>query len=155
MRTLIIITLFILALSSCSKLTDNGALDGKWRLCEMYTKPQTEKSQYIATNLTDRKSAIIFWNIQLQLISISSNEKLNGYTNNTVARFSYNGTSLHVGPIYIHYRDRDSLLTDPAITTLVPLGIRSNATNFSIKRLNSTTMILCSQHDSLIFHKTH
>ena len=155
MRTSFIIIMFTLILSSCSKFSDNGALDGKWRLYEMYTKPHAESSQYITTELTDRKSAVIYCNIQLRLIAISSGEKVNGYTHNTVARFNYNGTSLQVGPVYIHYRDRDSLLTDPTNTSLVPLGIRGNATDYNIKQLNSATMVLCSRHDSLIFHKLH
>lgn len=146
-------SLTILLFSYCSKMPENGALDGKWQLTEMYSKASTSDAHYIATPTTDKRADNIYWNIQLQLLYITSAEPLNTFTNETVARFHYSGSTLQVGPTYIHYRDRDSLITNANTTELVPLGIRGNATTYDIKRLNASTMILCSPLDSLIFKK--
>lgn len=146
-------SLTILLFSYCSKMPENGALDGKWQLTEMYSKTTNSDAHYIATPTTDKRADNIYWNIQLKLLYITSAEPLNTFTTETVARFHYNGSTLQVGPTYIHYRDRDSLITNANSTELIPLGIRGNATTYDIKRLNASTMILCSPLDSLIFKR--
>lgn len=146
-------SLTILLFSYCSKMPENGALDGKWQLTEMYSKTTNSDAHYISTPTTDKRADNIYWNIQLKLLYITSAEPLNTFTTETVARFHYSGSTLQVGPTYIHYRDRDSLITNANSTELVPLGIRGNATTYDIKRLNASTMILCSPLDSLIFKK--
>lgn len=143
----------ILLFSYCSKMPENGALDGKWQLTEMYSKTTNSDAHYIATPTTDKRAENIYWNIQLKLLYITSAEPLNTFTTETVARFHYSGSTLQVGPTYIHYRDRDSLITNANSTELIPLGIRGNATTYDIKRLNASTMILCSPLDSLIFKR--
>lgn len=143
-----------MVLSGCSKLTDNGPLDGKWQLCEIHSKSDLNAPHYDFSHV-DYKNQSVYWNFQLNLLSITSKEMLNTFTTETTARFSYDKTTLHVGPTYIHYRDRDSLLTNPSTTELVPLGIHGNESNFNIKQLNHTTMILCSEYDSLVFYKLH
>lgn len=143
----------ILLFSYCSKMPENGALDGKWQLTEMYSKTTNSDAHYIATPTTDKRADNIYWNIQLKLLYITSAEPLNTFTTETVARFHYSGSTLQVGPTYIHYRDRDSLITNANSTELIPLGIRGNATTYDIKRLNASTMILCSPLDSLIFKR--
>ncbi len=143
----------ILLFSYCSKMPENGTLDGKWQLTEMYSKTTNSDAHYIATPTTDKRADNIYWNIQLKLLYITSAEPLNTFTTETVARFHYSGSTLQVGPTYIHYRDRDSLITNANSTELIPLGIRGNATTYDIKRLNASTMILCSPLDSLIFKR--
>ena len=143
----------ILLFSYCSKMPENGTLDGKWQLTEMYSKTTNSDAHYIATPTTDKRADNIYWNIQLKLLYITSAEPLNTFTTETVARFHYSGSTLQVGPTYIHYRDRDSLITNANSTELIPLGIRGNATTYDIKRLNASTMILCSPLDSLILKK--
>lgn len=134
-------------------MPENGALDGKWQLVEMYSKSASNEANYATTPTTNKRADNIYWNIQLKLLYITSAQPLNTFTTETVARFKFTGSTLQVGPTYIHYRDRDSLITNPNSTELVPLGIRGNASSYDIKRLSSTTMILCSQLDSLIFKK--
>lgn len=149
---LIIIALSCL-LTACSKLTSNGKIDGKWRLEKMYCKP-TDNALYY-TEEKDLMAEQIYWNIQLGLLSITSADTLNGYSNETTARFTTNNNHFEITQTYIHYRDRDSLLTDPNITLLEPIGIRSNACQYTIPLLTSSKMILCSEKDSLIFYKLH
>ncbi len=146
-------SLSILSFSYCSKMPENGLLDGKWQLSEMYSKTTHSDAHYVATLATDKRADNIYWNIQLKLLYITSAKPLNTFTNETVARFHYSGSTLQVGPTYIHYRDRDSLITNANSTELIPLGIRGNATTYNIKRLNASTLILCSSLDSLIFKK--
>lgn len=144
----------IMLFSYCSNMPENGVLDGKWQLTEMYSKTTSNNdAHYLATPTTDKRADNIYWNIQLKLLYITSAKPLNTFTTETVARFHYSGSTLQVGPTYIHYRDRDSLITNTNSTEFESLGIRGNATTYDIKRLNSSTMILCSQLDSLIFKK--
>lgn len=138
---------------ACSKLSDNGDIDGKWRLEKMYSKTSPTASDYtIEKNLMDEK---IYWNFQLKLLSITSSNILNGHTGETTARFTLSGDLLSINQTYIHFRDRDSLLTDPTTTQLETLGIRSNACNYRIRQLSSSRMVLCSHADSLVFYKLH
>lgn len=147
--------LFILIVTSCSKLTNNGPVDGKWQLCEVYSKPEASASHYLATETTNRIPNAIFWNLQLKLLSITSGKPLTPNCNEVVARFALNGSTLHVGPTYMHFRDRDSLITDPNTNTLTPVGINGCEATFQVRRLNGSSMILCSAVDSLVFRKLH
>lgn len=148
---LFISILFIVA--ACYKLSDNGDLDGRWKLQQIYSKASPEEAHY--TLPLDAQADNIYWNFQLNLLAITSTNPLNGHTGETTARFSYTPSHLSVTQTYIHYRDRDSLITDPATTSLTRLGIRGNATDYRIERLNKTSLILCSAYDSLVFYKAH
>lgn len=155
-RHLPLITLSLLPLStflSCSKLSDNGDLDGRWRLQEIYTKLQPSDTHYSATPYTDKRPSQIYWNFQQKLLWITSVENLNHFTDATTARFIFSGNTLSLTHTYIHYRDRDSLLTDPSTSNLDSLGIRSNQCKYEIKKLTSTRLILCSEQDSLVFYQ--
>ena len=61
---------------------------------------------------------------------------------------------LDVEPLYIHFRDRDSLLTDPQTTCLKDVGIYGNSGHFRVSRLSENHMVLCSDRDSLVFRKS-
>lgn len=135
-------------MSSCDKLPENGALDGRWQLMERYTHATPEALDY--TVREDMKAKRIYWAFQLKLLSIKT------YTsslNEILARFRHTGSTLELPQIYIHLGARDSLLTDPATEALVPIGIHGNATTFDVIRLNGKQMILRSEQDSLVFRK--
>lgn len=155
MKHLLTISIFCLAIggvwTSCDKLSDNGDLDGMWQLREMHTKASTDDATY--SQATDKRAEKIYWSFQLDLLSITSEASLNGFTGETVARFTYSGERLEVTETYIHYRDRDSLLTDPETTELEALGIRGNTGSFAVSQLSKHSMILCSDTDSLVFKK--
>lgn len=143
---------FIPSIHSCSKLSDNGDLDGKWQLLEMYSKTTESAANY--TEFENKADKRIYWMFQMELLNIRSWTRLeNVLGEDIMARFAHNGNEMRVGPTYVHFRERDSLLTDPSTTLLEPVGIRGNAANFQIKVLNSKSMILCSEKDSLIFKK--
>ena len=84
-------SLSILSFSYCSKMPENGMLDGKWQLSEMYSKTTHSDAHYVATLATDKRADNIYWNIQLKLLYITSAKPLNTFTNETVARFHYSG----------------------------------------------------------------
>ncbi len=141
------------ALAACSKLSDNGKIDGKWRLENIYQKASTNALHY--SNEQNLMPDNVYWNIQLNLLSVTSTSLHNGHTNETIARFAYDGNHLQLTQTYVHFRDRDSLLTDPSTTLLQGVGIRGNACNYIIRRLTSSSMVLCSEMDSLVFYKLH
>lgn len=153
LRILPLLISMILITAACAKLSDNGNLDGRWRLQSIHSKTSAEQAHYTAS--ADTRADNIYWNFQLNLLSITSAAPLNGHTGETTARFSYTPSRLSVTKTYIHYRDRDSLIVDPTTTSLERLGIRGNATDFHIERINKTSLILCSASDSLVFYKAH
>lgn len=128
-------------------------MDGRWQLLRIYSKADANAPHYDLEQ--DKAAQQVYWSIQLDLLSITSSENLNGHTPETVARFTYAPPQFSITKAYIHYRDRDSLITDPLSTSLTPIGIRGNATDYRIVRLNKTTLILCSAQDSLVFYKAH
>ena len=139
-------------LISCGKTPANGPLDGMWRMEYRGTKSNAETSHFMPVTISS--DFPIYWNVQLQLLTIVTPRSLhNGVTSESVARFNYSGNELSVGPIYIHYRDRDSMLTDPTTSALAPVGITGNAATFQILQLSSKRMVLRSSTDSLVFKK--
>lgn len=153
LRILPLLISIMLITAACAKLSDNDNLDGRWRLQSIHSKTSAKQAHYTA--FTDTRADNIYWNFQLDLLSITSAAPLNGHTGETTARFSYTPSRLSVTKTYIHYRDRDSLIVDPTTTSLERLGIRGNATDFRIERINKTSLILCSASDSLVFYKAH
>lgn len=151
MKSILFICSLSMLMFACGKTPQNGALDGKWRLYEIHSKTQPTESTYAVAK--DVRADNIYWSFQLNLLSITSAETLNGHTNETVARFAYEGDHLAVTQTYVHFRDRDSLLTDPNTAALETVGIRGNASNFRIAQLSGSRLTLCSERDSLVFRK--
>lgn len=145
--------LFIMPLFlSCTKLSDNGPIDGKWQLKSIYSKTDKESSHY--TEFHNKQEEGIYWIFQLNLLNIKTMIYAeNILSTDIIARFNINNDLLHVGPTYVHFRERDSLLTDPNTTLLEPIGIRGISSTYKIIELNSNNMILCSSRDSLVFKK--
>lgn len=149
---LLLLLTAMLTAASCEKMSDNGKLDGMWHLQQICSRPQDAASAGY-TEHHDVREAGIYWSFQLQLLHIRSKDFLNGETSETMARFDYSGTHLDITSTYIHYRDRDVLITDAQTQRLAPLGIRGNAGSFHIERLTDHHMVLCSDQDSLVFQK--
>lgn len=152
MKQLPILFISLLMLfAACDKLPDDDDLNGQWRLLEMYGIDDNGKF----TQLTDKRESSTYWNFQLSLLYITSNDLHNGSTAVSFARFTHSGNTLSINEAYVHYRDRDSLVTDPASTAFATVGIRGNATQFVINRLTGSQLILTSPTDSLIFYRLH
>ncbi len=138
----------LVVLTSCSKVSHNGYLDGKWRLRACYSKENPTDASY--TIYKNKEPDSIYWSFQLNLLSITSPGNLNGYSNETLARFAHEGDRLNITQTYIHFRESDSLLVDHT-DSLVRIGLRSNTARFRIVSLSSSRMVLCSDMDSLLF----
>lgn len=148
-----IVSLFMMTLfPSCTKLSNNGPIDGKWFLTSMYSKTNEESPHY--TEFHNKQEEGIYWIFQLNLLNIRTMIYAENYlSTDIIARFNVNSDMLQVGPTYVHFRERDSLLTDPNTTLLEPIGIRGISSTYKIVELNSNNMILCSSKDSLVFRK--
>lgn len=142
----------VLAMTACEKTPVNGALDGMWQLMEVSEKSATSESGWAEAKST--KGEGIYWNFQLDLLVIhSQHQPLNGYTFDTAARFRHEGGRLDVTEMYVHYDNRDSLITDPATTVFEPLYIRSNRASYTVEKLTDKQLILCSDFNRLVFRK--
>lgn len=143
----------LLLITACSHVSRNGLIDGRWRLHEIHSKATPADTRYTAQNknvLDDR----IYWSFQLDLLQITSALAHNGQTNKTFARFNYEGDKLAVYSPYVHLYDHDTPITDPSIS-LESVGIRGHEAKFRIVRINSSSLIMCSNIDSLVFRKLH
>lgn len=151
--TFAITAMAMLLATACSHVSRNGLIDGKWRLHEIHSKATPTDAYYTA----QKKSVLnncIYWSFQLDLLQITSSLAHNGKTNKTFARFNYEVDKLAVYSPYAHLYDHDIPITDPNIS-LGSVGIRGHEANFRIVRINSSSLILCSDMDSLVFRKLH
>lgn len=151
--TLAITAIGMLLATACSHVSRNGLIDGRWRLHEIHSKTTPTDAYYTA----QKKSVLnncIYWSFQLDLLQITSSLAHNGQTNKTFARFNYEGDKLAVYSPYAHLYDHDIPITDPNIS-LESVGIRGHEAKFRIVRINSSSLILCSDMDSLVFRKLH
>lgn len=138
--------------AACDKMPENGDLDGLWQMVEMHSKTAAADPHY--SQYTDKRAEKVHWAFQLQLLSMKSAQPVPEIdTNEAVARFQYTPDRLRLTQVYLHYRDRDQLIEDPATTSLQPLGVRGNTADFRIVRLDGSRLILCSETDSLVFVK--
>lgn len=150
--TLAITAIGLLLTTACSHVSRNGLIDGRWRLHEIHSKATQTDAYYTAQkNVLDNR---IYWSFQLDLLQITSALAHNGQTNKTFARFNYEGDKLAVYSPHAHLYDHDIPITDPNIS-LESVGIRGHEANFRIVRINSSSLILCSDMDSLVFRKLH
>lgn len=147
-----ILTALTLLLCCCDKLPTNGELDGQWQLMQIEEKGETSEGGTSTSYST--KEQRIYWAFQLDLLNIYTQlGNLNGHTPNTVGRFQHANGKLELPEFYIHFHNRDSLLTDPNTTALEHTGIRGNRASFQVELLNSKSMILSSDYNRLTFRK--
>lgn len=142
--------LIILVCVACGKISQNGDLDGRWQMTDLYQRSQPEAVFDIHH---PKKAERLYWDFQLDLLCMRSYESLiNGHTSETTARFTHSGDHFAITDTYIHFRDRDSLLSETT-TALESYGIHGNRAQFRVARLNSSSLILVNATDSLVFRK--
>lgn len=136
----------ILFLSSCEKAAKNGFLDGQWQLMSI------QKDEESA--LSDKKSEAIYWSFQLGIMVIHTPNYLhNNITNNTFGNYILTSDSLLIPSLYIHYYDKDSLITNTYTTVLNSVGIQGNSAQFAVESLTKNSLILHGQQQRLRFRK--
>ncbi|MBO5699428.1 MAG: lipocalin-like domain-containing protein [Bacteroidaceae bacterium] len=145
---------FIVSLVACDKLPQNDDLDGMWHLQKKTTFNDVNPNE---VNVSDLR---IYWNFQLDLLEIVSLEepiyqddakKLK--TDKVFCRFDFSGHTLCVNQVYLHFDNRDSLLTDTSTQLLERYGIMGCRDTFNVEHLGSKQMILVSDHKRLCFRK--
>lgn len=144
-RTSILLLMLSLLAASCQKYEDSDLL-GQWQLLEM-----TRTDDGVAVS---KKAGQITWSFQLGLLQVRAlNEETGSVGDVFLGLYSEAGDSLFIPATYFHYRDRDSLYTDPAQTILEPYGIKGNTARFAIEVLSSNTLQLSSAFCLLRFRK--
>ena len=154
MNKYILTTLLIILnyLAACNKMPDDNHLDGQWQLMEIQQEKETKDSLF--SQVENKKDSLIYWRIHMDMLFIHTHKALlNGYTNDTAAKFIHKNNHLNITSTYIHWDSRDSLLTDPNTTILEPMGISGNAEDFVIEKLNKNQMVLVSGTKKLVFRK--
>lgn len=148
--TLCLLLTLTALLASCDKTPANGKLDGMWQLMETCDiAPDGTVSAPVS-----RKDEGIYWSIQLQMLNIHTQHALlNGHSYDTTARIVCRGNRLELISTYIHFDNRDSLLTDPQTPALEPLGIRGNTAVFTIVENTRSRLVLESGYNRLTFRK--
>jgi|GEM_PF-363985 len=156
----LLITLFF-TISSCDKTPQNGELDGSWQLVKMTAIDTMQQSKHLQKTrnleIVDNGSPMtnygIYWNFQLDLLMIYTPWiNHNGHTPYTIARFHAQNEKLTILDTYIHYDNRDSLLT-PQTNCLSNVGIPTNREEFQMNIKDGNKMSLRSKHYQLEFRK--
>lgn len=147
MKHLIVSIFSLLCLcTACDKMPQNGALDGQWQLLQV-TSLSDQSAQ-------DVKADMVYLRFSLDLMEIyTPRTTLNGKTNSTMAHFRYEGNTLAITDLYIHYRDKDTPLTMPLPEALQRIGLREVPQTFTITALTSDRLILQDSKVSLTFRK--
>ncbi|MBR1713267.1 MAG: lipocalin-like domain-containing protein [Alloprevotella sp.] len=132
--------------AACDKTPENGLLDGMWQL--------TEQTPAATGQAVDKKPAGCYWSFQLNMMQIHTiHDPHNGVTFNTTGLFTRRADSLHFERLAVHRYNSDSIITDPASTTLDTVGIHGNRGDFFIEALTHSKLVLRSDFNRLVFRK--
>lgn len=151
MRYLVIVAWsMLLSVVSCTnKWDENGSLDGLWRYDSIaYHTAMDDSMVYLVGGQR-------YLAIQLGLVSFRDNALtvVNGHTNETLSRFVYRGDSLIFAPMYIHFRAKDSLLTESSTMANMHFGIQGHEGHFKIEHLTAKRLVLRSEYARLYLVK--
>lgn len=135
-------------LQGCDKLSSDTELAGRWQLTRIV---RTDAASGTSTEIEIPQPT--YWSFNLSLLSVTTPNPHNGHTAETLARYSRDAASLRLPEIYIHFRDRDSLLTDPEQPQLLLVGIDRNPTAYTVRFLSERKMTLDSDRTHLVFRK--
>jgi len=142
MKNIIIILLSVIVLTACElERSNNGKLDGNWKLTELDT---------LASSTTaDMQSSGIFWAVQHHLLEIKN---INNIEKNAFFRFEQTDATLRIyNPISDNKAISDSVITSPE--TLRPFGILHLDETLAIEQLSSSKMTLRNEKYRFHFKK--
>lgn len=130
--------------TACSlESSDNGDLDGMWRLTAVDT---------LATNGTkDMEGTRLYWSVQAKLLQLDDKNNTNI---SLLLRFEHTGNTLRLYEPYIYNRlEGDKPLND--VTLLAPYGINALEESCEVEALSSSKMILKTPSLRLKFKKSN
>lgn len=144
MKKLLYISLFLIAISSCTlETSDNGKLDGYWHLERIDTIPTGG-----AKDMTNER---IFWAVENKLLQLQGNAGT--YT------FHFNNTAdslILLDPYRSYGHEEDSTGGDVKVTDpneLKPYGVQRLEEHFFKESLKGSSMVLRTDSFRLYFKK--
>lgn len=140
----ILISAIAAIMTACSfESSDNGDLDGMWRLTAVDT---------LATGGSmNMDGSRLYWSVQFKLMQLDDK---GGTKTSLLLRFERSGNSLRLYDPYIYNRlEGDEPLTD--VSLLAPYGINALEENCEIEALSSSKMILKTPTLRLKFKKSN
>lgn len=143
-QSLLIIIVFLCALCSlaaCDRRTDNGEIDGNWKMTEkIRLSPSGE-----AMERADMRQESYFWAFQLELLQLKT-PVAQGYS-----PFKIENGKLVLPGIYVGGREKEYLAPDAHTDAYEGTGIHGNRDTFAILRLDDQEMKLRSAYYELHF----
>ena len=139
---LIVFLLSLFVMGSCTlETSDNGDLDGYWKLCSVDTLATGGSCDF-----TDKST---FWSVQHHLLTVRDNsDPLAEY----IFRFDLTKDSLHLYEAKQYIKDTgDTLVTNPRV--IAPFGVNAVDVTFHIDQLSSRYMQLTNKNYHLRFKK--
>lgn len=137
-----VFAMFTALLGSCDlETSDNGDLDGMWRL---------ESVDTLATSGSkDMTGTKFYWSFQLHLLQLD--DKAGGH-NSVLLRFEHSGGTLRLYDPYLYNREEgDEQLTD--VQYLAPFGVNMLEEECTVERLSGSKMTLKTPTLRLGFRK--
>ncbi len=128
-----------LCTTGCSKMSDNGELDGMWQITHV---SKCNNGTYGAA--VDVKNEKAYLSFQLQLAQIKWLSKSFQGSSTILARFQHRGDSLRLYNFYRHFRTTDSLFTAKDTLLLSPLGFKGFENKFKVLEIGEEDMKLQS-----------
>ncbi|MEG1684407.1 MAG: lipocalin-like domain-containing protein [Bacteroides sp.] len=126
-KLLILSTLLLALLTSCSKAPINGKLDGQWQLTQIdFSNGET----------VNKKPERIYFSVQLHLLSL---RQTNG--GEYLGRFNHTGDSLHINMLEGNKEE------------MKVFGMDDTVQHFGVEKLSHSKMILKSEYGRLFFRK--
>lgn len=152
-HTIFIVSVLLLlaGLVGCQKYS-NEDIEAQWKLVSMEDLATGAEQMMQGKTVAEWGSN---WNFQLDLLQMRQTQRSvpAGLCPEAIARYRKTSDSLFVEPVYWHFRNRDSLLTDDATTALEHFGVRGNAGAFAVEKFSDDEMVLTSATDRLRFKK--
>ncbi len=148
----------LLLLTSCEKLSDNGALDGMWQIMSVSYNSnysETGSTQVAAYDIkNDTKGYKAYLSFQLDLAKLYwLNTHIDGPNNIILCRFERGKSKLRFHHLYWDCVDHDIELTDEEASRLSPFGFHLTDETFNVIQLTHKNMILQSRYARIVLRK--
>lgn len=146
---LVLIAVVCTIFSSCTlEVSGNGDLDGLWHIerIETSTADASTGEEIVQTN--DLSEQYLFWAVQAKMLVLQN--KSNG--EQFILRFKHENGTLRVYEPYLYDRNNGDKPLDSA-DALVPYGISSLETSFTVEHLGSSSMVLSAGNTRICFRK--
>lgn len=151
---MIILQLAILAIvcgafSSCTlEASHNGNLDGLWHIESIETTTVDTSTGESTTQTNDLSEQYLFWAVQAKMLLLQNKSTGQQY----ILRFKHENGTLKVYEPYLYDRTNGDKPLEKA-DEMIPFGITSLETVFTVEHLSSSKMILSVGKTRICFRK--